>query len=459
MGKTDYHNRVLFLLTFLAIGIIFTTGNYANPALFFVIASLLACIIAILRIEDPNLRWIILAFLFLRFGLVLIQAYTGIDLPGVGSDTINFERQAWKNAQAWLYGGEGGRATGAFYYSAWIGILYIIFGRVEFIPQLINVYISLLTIYLIYRSAFVITASIKTSQLAALFMALIPTLNFYSAILLRETALIFFSVLSFYFLLQWMKAGKFILLCYSFLALVVTGALHGVIFLLFSVHLLFLILYSPREQKFRLMYWQLIPAAVFIGLAFILLSNYITYQLPSNITEIATPDFLRNVVERKTIGRSTYLQEIVPYTYIDVIWQTPLRVFYFLLAPFPWMIETLQDVLGFLDVLIYAILFCFAIWGGIKLWPTKKQVVIAVFLIVAGLVVMFAWGTTNYGTAWRHRQKLAPFVVLLASAGVAGRLKHSCLKGFVVEYWFEDEGKASERALNEKNKLKERSKC
>ena len=181
------------MLLILSSGFISMVDSLNMTALFFTGASLLACLILVLRIEDPVLRIIILVALVVRVGLALIQAYTDINLPGSGADTLNFESYGWQNAQAWLYGNESGRIDGALYYSAWIGILYCFFGRILFIPQLFNIYFSLLTIFILYRTAYTVTASVRVSRIAVLFLAVLPSINAFSAILLRETMIYFFA--------------------------------------------------------------------------------------------------------------------------------------------------------------------------------------------------------------------------------------------------------------------------
>ena len=412
-----------YLSLLLAIGIIYTLGSLANPALFFIATSLLACLIMIWRIEDPVLRTIIIAALGVRLSLALVQAFTAVDLPGAGADAKTFEHHGWKNAQAWIYDGEAEKTTGAYYFSSYIGIIYIFFGRVLFIPKLINIYFSLLSVYMLYRTVNMVTATKFIGLVAALLLTVLPTINVFSAVLLRETLIIFLLLLSFYLLICWMQKGKMIFFAGSFLALVLAGMLHGAMFLVFAVHLLFLFIYSPSEQKFKLMYWQLIPAALFVTLAFLLVGNIITYMLPDNLIEIFTPERLGRMVERKTVGRTVYLEGLVPSSYFDLVWQTPVRVFYFLFAPFPWAVVNLKDLVNLLENLYYAVLIYFACLGSRLLWGKKKHVVISTLLIAASLVVMFAWGTANYGTAWRHKQKVAPFIIVLASTGVASNLR------------------------------------
>ena len=418
LGKRNLYRETFLFLIMLCAGFIYIIWFYSMLAPVFLVSVTLACLIYLYQLDDPVLSNILIAALMVRLLLALIQVYTAIDLPGAGDDSVTFEQQGWLNAQAWRYGVEAGRTTGAYYYSSFIGIIYYFFGRVPFMAQFANVLLSLLTVYLLYKTVYTITGSVRSARITALIMALLPTLNAYSAILLRETMIIMFTVVSFHFFVKWMKNGRMIKLIYSFTALVAAGALHGPLFLLVWVMILFVVIYSPRDKKFRFVSGQIVPAAVIAVLALILIGSVITYQLPGDLSQIFTPDFLRGVIERKSLGRTSYLLEIMPYSYLDLIWQTPLRMIYLLFTPFPWMISNIKDVLGFLDMIIYAGLIYLGYTGSKKLWQSNKQIVITTLLIMVTLVVMFAWGTTNYGTAWRHRQKIAPYLVVLASAGI-----------------------------------------
>jgi len=418
LGNKTLYREAFLLFMVLCAGFFYIIWGSNMLAPFFVAVLILACLVFLYQLDDPVLRNILIAALVLRLLLSLIQAYTAVDLPGAGDDSVNFEKFGWLNAQAWMLGTEARMTTGVYYYSSFIGVIYYFFGRVPFMAQFANILFSLLTVYLLYKTVYSITGSVRNARIAALMIALLPTLNVYSAILLRETMIIMFIAFSFYFFVKWIGKGQLTKLLGSFAALAAAGALHGPLFLLVWVMILFVIIYSPRDKKFRFVTGQIVPAVVIAVLALILIGSVITYQLPGDLSQIITPDFLRGVVDGKTFGRTSYLLEILPYSYFDLIWQTPLRMLYFLFTPFPWMISYVKDALGFLDMLIYAGLFYFS-YRSKKLWKNNKQIVIASLLIIVTLVVMFAWGTGNYGTAWRHRQKIAPYLVVLASVGAA----------------------------------------
>lgn len=419
LGKQFACREIFLLFLVLSTGYFYASSEPEMLVIFFIGAVSIGCLIMIFKIEDPFLRYILVAALFLRLVLIAIQAYTDINLPGAGVDSETFEKYAWKNARYWLGYGEAGKYTGAYYYSALIGLIYLFFGRIPVIAQFVNVLFSLLAIYYLYKIAFLVSGSKRTARIAALVFMLIPSLNAYSAILLRESIIIFFAILSFYFFTEWTQKGNIRYIAGSFVAVALAGAFHGPMFLLIWVLIFFLVIYSPKEKRFRIVKSQVLIAVAVVALSFVLLSDVITYQLPGNLGRIITPDFMRSVVERKPIGRTTFMQGIVPYTYFDLLWQTPLRVLHFMFAPFPWALETKRDIFGLIDVLLYSGLIYYAVNGVRRLKARAGPAVMAAILILGSLVIMFSWGTTNYGTAWRHRQKLAPYLVVLASAGVA----------------------------------------
>lgn len=414
-----YKFELSSMMLFTYIGIIYTLIFEHGPVIFFLATSLILAFLLILRIDDPILRNIILVALILRVILAIIQAYTSINLPGAGVDSVTFEKHGWQNAQAWLYGSELGRTTKAYYFSSWIGLLYIFFGREPFIPQLFNIYFSLFAIYYVYHVCYLSCDSKRVARLGALIFMLVPSLNAFASILLRETMIILLVIVAYYYFLLWLKEERLIYFGVTFLAMTLAGALHGVVFFLMGVYLFFFAFYKPREQRFRLTVVQILAAAFFVVLASVLLGTVINHQLPATLADIVTPDHIRGVLERKPVGRTTIMPGILPYSYLDLLWQTPLRVVHFLFAPFPWALETKRDIYGIFDVILYIGLIYYAFSGGKKLYHSSKAIVISIILLLASMLIMFAWGTANYGTAWRHRQKLAPFIIVTAAAGIS----------------------------------------
>ena len=112
-------------------------------------------------------------------------------------------------------------------------------------------------------------------------------------------------------------------------------------------------------------------------------------------------------------GRGAYLSGVAIETWFDLIWNIPLRVLFFLGSPFIWMVSQFRDVLGLLDALAF-LYVAFRITRDImKRRLLTNDVYLSVLLVVAGIVVLFALATSNYGTAFRHRAKIFPWLLLL----------------------------------------------
>ena len=112
-------------------------------------------------------------------------------------------------------------------------------------------------------------------------------------------------------------------------------------------------------------------------------------------------------------GRGAYLSGVEMDVWLDLAWNLPLRVLYFLGSPFIWMVSQFRDILGLLDALVF-------LYVALRITLDIKQrrfltvdAYLSVALVVAGIIVLFALGTSNYGTAFRHRAKVFPWLLLL----------------------------------------------
>lgn len=403
---------------------IFLLYAYASPAsrvFIFILFSIILFIIATRYLKDPVLSKILIIALLLYLTLAIVQAYTFINLPGAGLDTLSYEGNGWDYAQAWLSGDKSliSNIDAAFvYYSALIGGAYFFFGRIVLVAQFINVLCGTMLIYFTYQTTYLISSSIRASRLAACITMLYPTIAIFSAILLREIYVIIFLLLSFYLLLKWLREGRIYLIVFSVMAVIGASLLHGALVVICLIHLFFIVFFKPVEMKLRVSLRNILLALLIIAGIFLLLQDIIIYQIPDNIFELFTLDFLRSSLECRKFGRTLYLEGLVPESYFDLMWQTPVRILFLLFAPFPWMIVTVGDAFVFVDILIYIFLFYYGFRWLKKIYLSGKIEMVALMLFVLSIATIYAWGTTNYGTAWRHRAKLAPFVIIMGSAAI-----------------------------------------
>ena len=99
----------------------------------------------------------------------------------------------------------------------------------------------------------------------------------------------------------------------------------------------------------------------------------------------------------------------------DLIKNTPLRVFYFIGSPFPWQWRGLGDIIAFVfNALFYIVAYIYAFKALLKNKKGKNIIKVFLLIVIAGAVI-FAWGTSNAGTALRHRDKfIVNYIVMFA---------------------------------------------
>ena len=119
-------------------------------------------------------------------------------------------------------------------------------------------------------------------------------------------------------------------------------------------------------------------------------------------------------------GRASYLKELQPSGLLDLVLQAPLRMLYFVTAPFAWTISKARDVWGFVDgsflfVLLYLIVRDLT---NSRLRGSEFRIIGVIAII---MMMGFALVTSNYGTALRHRTKFVPVLIVVYAYGSSVR--------------------------------------
>lgn len=122
-------------------------------------------------------------------------------------------------------------------------------------------------------------------------------------------------------------------------------------------------------------------------------------------------------------GRTDYLLQIIPETLLELTAFSWIGAAYFLYAPFPWMIETVPDLLVSIEGVITMAFTVAALWGvrtlAAKNKPATAALVVGLFLAV----VFYGVGTVNFGTGMRHRQMFSWIIFLFGGIGIAEHVR------------------------------------
>ena len=368
-------------------------------------------IVWIIGLRHPNVKTILLLAFAIRAFFALVHYYI-VPLPDSQADALTFERFAAQWAQGGLGNVLSHFQTGAYLYSWVLSVLYSLFGRSPLMAQGLNVLFGTLIVWNVYR----ISASIwgeKLGKRAALCTALFPTLVLYSAITMREVAVVYTFTLGALYLIRYLKTEHLRDTALSFLFFAISMAFHtgmivGIaveIFVIFVKWLQGFLVPKKRMLAKR----GIVLLTVLIVTCVILTSGWGLEKIGGLRKTTSVVNWLAKEQASRAHGRAAYLKGMLPSSYFDLVWQTPIRVVYFLYAPFPWMVRTAEDILGLLIAALNFLATILFLGSLSVIWrnPLSRRLA----YIVIGLVIVFALTTSNYGTSVRHTSKIIPLVL------------------------------------------------
>jgi len=413
------------ILLGIIVGIFIGLGSITRGTDLFGIFVLIICCFIFMTIlfktKDSVLRNILIIAFALRAGLALFHVFIPI-LPGGGMDATVYERIGWEYAQAWNMGLEANilnPAYAAFIYSKVIGVIYFISGRIPLLVQFVNVVLGVFIVYYVYKIIIELGATRRSAQIGSVITALFPTLCLYSAITLRENFISFFAIVSVFYFFKWLNSSTVSKLILAVAFLLLSSALNGAMIVIGIVYAVFFIFYEAKIKKWRLISKQTFLGIFIVTLGIMLFSFFLINKIPSDLRAVFSPDFMGGKVTIAAKGGAAYLVGFTPNSILDIIIQSPVRMVYFLLAPFPWMILSSGQILGLIDSLLYLVLLFYSINGLKYIKKYNNPAFWAVILMLLIITVTFAWGTSNFGTAIRHRQKIVWLIIAVSSLGIA----------------------------------------
>jgi len=134
-------------------------------------------------------------------------------------------------------------------------------------------------------------------------------------------------------------------------------------------------------------------------------------------------EFLAYTRRVRASGRVVYLPKIIPGSIIEFMAFSWVGAAYFLYAPFPWMINTVPDLLVGIEGLVNIAFTFAAIWGVRSLGQKNLYATVGLLVGLAIAVVLYGVGTVNYGTGVRHRQMFLWVIFLFGGIGISEHVK------------------------------------
>lgn len=330
-------------------------------------------------------------------------------LPNSGLDTESFALWA-----------KSGYLTGDYkrggIYAQFISIWYRLFGIQRPIAQYINVLLFVTTVYFLLKSMNYLKINILIQKKIVLLLAFLPNFAITNSILLRETLIVCLLTMASYYFVLWIKTNNIIAFGKSVLLVCVSAAIHsGAIAILLGEAIVF-VMYDRKSQTIKF-HKKSLFSTVLILIGFLILYSKFGNVLFGKFQGIDSATDILNTANRYSVGGSSYDSSFqINNNVVNLIVNTPIRMFYFVTSPLPWSWRGIADLIAFCfssTVFIYAY---YRAYKEVKYKTGKYKTYIIVFIILAlSSALIFAWGVSNAGTAVRHREKfIVIYMILIA---------------------------------------------
>jgi hypothetical protein len=160
----------------------------------------------------------------------------------------------------------------------------------------------------------------------------------------------------------------------------------------------------------------------FGALAVVLFITYQQARFGSRFVEGLTLEELDALRRGGAMGAQTaYLTGLDISTPLGLLSFLPLGLAYFLLSPFPWQIGSARHLLPMPEMLFYYCLIPFVLLGAGAAFRRRFSVAVVLLVTLALTTLGYGVGSTNVGTAYRHRGQVMPMLLCFAAAGIAVR--------------------------------------
>ena len=348
----------------------------------------------------------------MRIFLVIFDIYGRniYSLPNSGADSEGFYRSALAYAGGYSVDGAFPQVTGKVI--SWIGVsrLYI---------QFLLMLLSIAALHLLAAMLREINVDTVRRRRVMYIVCLMPNFAILSSIFLRESIVAFFAALSLWAFIKWWVNGRERWFLFAFAAVFFASRFHSGTAAMAIGYIAIRFLYDKRRKVFHTSWKNILPTIVFVAVFVYLYTNH-KDVLFGKMANIETID---DIASGHGLGGSTYAAYVGnSSTPLNMLIYTLPRIVFFLFSPFPWHWRGLSDIIAFC---FNSVFYLWTVYSACKYLRSKetgnRSLLIALVLIALVTVFVFAWGTSNTGTAVRHRDKMVILYGVIWALTMQGR--------------------------------------
>ena len=422
--------QVLTSLALICVLVLFSnlieSGFLAALCLFVVIF-----LMPLFSLELRQNKSILLGYFFvitLHETIAFANAYLFVTF-GAGFDAALFQKLGGEFAMH----EEWGLAIGPQLYAQMLGLVYRWLG----VSHLLGEQLSILAFSIsciIFLKIIRLCGIVKYKIYSLLAFGALPTMVFLGSITLRESYQVLSFLLVMYFGIKMhMKGGiNSYIIAFILSVLSMCVMLRGLIgYGMWVVPLFFIWSIRPVSRLgnvkiLRLVVFVIGPISI-AGL--ILLINVVPSLGAYNmIFDRSWLEFI-NTLRTGSInvsGRTTYGIPLDLSSNMMTIYSSLKLYVYYLFAPFPWQVSSVQDVYGVMESFFRMILIYFSVKHWCIAEGSQRRLFALLLIMFFSITLLFSIGTSNYGTAMRHHMLSWWIIVMVGTPLLMAKL--SCIR-------------------------------
>jgi hypothetical protein len=418
-------NALLLATSFVLLGAIIVLAPAAGgPAILLAlpIAALFGWLI--LRIESDRrfLFRLFIAGLLIRILLgtliYLFQAQVFF-----GGDALTFDffgdalQHVWEGNKSYqlavdMFSGGGAASGWGMLYM--VAAIYKVVGRNMLAVQFVNAILGAATASLAYLIAVEIFPNRRVARLCALLTAFFPSMVLWSSQGLKDGPIVFLLALS---MLATLKLGnRFSFKYVAALVLSLCGLLtlrFYVFYIVIMAVIAAFVLGRGRASAQSFVRQLSIMLIIGLALTFFGVSRYVTLQVDA----YANFEQLQRMRLDASSAQSGFGQDIDVSSASGALSAVPLGLSYLLLAPFPWQLTSVRQIITLPEMVVWWCSLPLLILG---LWFTSKyklREVAPILIFTTLLTLTYSILQGNVGTAYRQRAQLLVFYFVFVAVG------------------------------------------
>lgn len=418
-------NAVLLTITLLILGgLLLVAPGDAGPAILFALPLVGVMALAVYRLEDRSflLRLFITALLIrVCIGsLIYVFHWQGF----FGGDALTYDYFGNALLKVWEGNTDYQRAVDLFSgggsASGW-GMLYMVAGIYKFTgqdmlaTQFVNCILGASTAPIAYLISMEIFPHKRIARTCALLTAYFPSLVLWSCQGLKDGPIVFLLVLS---MLATLKLGirfSFKYLAFLALSLIFLLTLRFYVFYIVVLAITVAFILGRRQLTAQSFARQFIVLVVIgMALAYFGVTRYATQQYEA-YGSLEQLKLMR--MDASQSAQSGFAEDVDVSSTSGALSAIPLGLTYLMLAPFPWQLASLRQIITLPEMIIWwssIPLLVLGMWFAVK---HRFREVTPIIIFTTLLTLTYSILQGNVGTAYRQRAQLLVFYFFFVGIG------------------------------------------